>query len=36
VGESAIKGLLLLAALISVLTTTGIVIALVRAPPGRR
>jgi len=30
VGESAIKGLLLLAALISVLTTTGIVIALVR------
>src|ERR671916_446059 len=30
VGESAIRGLLLLAALISILTTTGIVVALVR------
>jgi phosphate transport system permease protein len=30
VGETAIKGLLLLAALISILTTTGIVVALVR------
>jgi phosphate transport system permease protein len=30
VGEAAIKGLLLLAALISILTTTGIVVALVR------